>query len=126
MPKSLFKGAVKRIVLTDMALSSFDKDTKTICGHKAATLFARMRRYANGERLAFKYEYNHEGYRYFAIKQQEPASLRAYFWDERHYEQLMVVTHFNIKSTQLLTEEDKQIMREQYDIFCRNGCDYDD
>lgn len=128
MPILLYKGDRFNCILSDYAAeqvsmaSEEDDFPDFLFGFETDELLYRIVCYCNDpSNLVFELEWNAEGHPYFAIKTQQPSSLRAYF---RHFEcddRQMVITHFIRKTTPKLLPEDKKRMREIYDDYSKNG-----
>ncbi|KMK51002.1 hypothetical protein RO21_08900 [[Actinobacillus] muris] len=113
----------------------------------ATRMMAYMFRYANGQSLTIPTQLNDERYPFWAFKDKTPPEgvsfdtfrnlcktdsslrdkmkhLRAYFWYEMDYlspnyqeENLIILSHFVIKVTDKMTEEDVAICRNQKHQF---------
>lgn len=128
MPILLYQGERFDCILSNYAAEQLGMDSEEddfpeqLFGYETDELLDRIVRYCDDPSdLVFELEYNSEGVPWFAIKTQRPSSLRAYF---RHFESdetQMVITHFIRKTNPKLLPQDKQLMREIYDDYSKNG-----
>lgn len=142
-PKKFYNGKLLVSVLMEQAYIDLGcchdiEKIKLIFGVPCFGLLARIRRHADARNLIHPEQINYEKYPFQAIKYtycadwnsfrlnngniSELLHLRAYFWEEKTlYEQLMCITHFNLKTQEKLAPDDANKSHEQRDKFLKNG-----